>query len=241
MHAIVRLGNGEYYVSAVFGYYNNIVSKDEYQRYLESLHSPYYIVWNREKTHLVRVFEMQQNTHYLIPQVLLVDNTVDNWVMNDQGIGGVHFLPRVLADELSVSEVLPQDIKERCVAIDAQFVYEPYHEVVNEQDIENLSYAAGYFHDAYIKKQKTLEDGTLYLLFDDVWGCSIEMWLWDDVQYDVSSLDPEKYAPYWMDSTILLQDGFIYFVNDGGMTVDKINSDYCWFRSRHMKYHVIPD
>ena len=37
MHAIVRQGDGKYYVSPVFGYYKDVKSKDDYQRYLESM------------------------------------------------------------------------------------------------------------------------------------------------------------------------------------------------------------
>ena len=33
MHAIVRQGDGKYYVSPVFGYYKDVKSKDDYQRY----------------------------------------------------------------------------------------------------------------------------------------------------------------------------------------------------------------
>ena len=43
MHAILRQGNGEYYVSAVFGYYRDIAATNSYQRYLERIHKPYFI------------------------------------------------------------------------------------------------------------------------------------------------------------------------------------------------------
>ena len=46
MHAIIRQGNGKYYISAVFGYYSDVKSEDDYQRYLESIHTPYYVVFN---------------------------------------------------------------------------------------------------------------------------------------------------------------------------------------------------
>ena len=50
MHAIIRQGNGKYYISAVFGYYRDITATDDYERYLEEIHKPYWIVWNPEKT-----------------------------------------------------------------------------------------------------------------------------------------------------------------------------------------------
>ena len=75
MHALVRKGDGKYYVSAVFGYYNNIKSNNDYERYLESIHSPYYIIWDEKKEHLIKWFAMTPNTKYLIPQLLIIDTS----------------------------------------------------------------------------------------------------------------------------------------------------------------------
>lgn len=54
MHAIVRQGDGKYYVSPVLGYYKDVKSKDDYQRYLESIHTPYYVVWDEAGEHLIK-------------------------------------------------------------------------------------------------------------------------------------------------------------------------------------------
>lgn len=51
MHAIVRQGDGKYYVSPVFGYYGE---------------------------HLIKWFAMQPNTKYLIPQILIVESSQEN-------------------------------------------------------------------------------------------------------------------------------------------------------------------
>ena len=72
MHAIIRQGNGKYYISAVFGYYNDVKSEDDYQRYLERIYTPYYIIFNEEKTKLIKWFNMQPDTKYLINQVLII-------------------------------------------------------------------------------------------------------------------------------------------------------------------------
>ncbi len=56
-----------------------------------------------------------------------------------------------------------------------------------------------------------------------------------------SSRDPEIENPYWYGSTVLIENGFIYFIDDEDMTVDEINESYCYFKARHMKYHIIPD
>ena len=184
---------------------------------------------------------MKPNTKYLIPQILIVDAAQDHWIKNEDGIGGVDFLPKELADDLSTSGILPQDIRERCNQIESQFLYEQYREIKSEQDITNFYYVSGCFHDARIKEQRMLHDGSLYVLFDGIWGCSIEIWLSGNVEYDTSSRNPDECDPYWYGSTLLLQDDFVYFVDEEDFKVDEISSGYCWFKARHMKYHVIPD
>lgn len=241
MHAIIRQGNGKYYISTVFGYYNDVKSEDDYQRYLERIHSPYYVVWDEAHTKLVKCFAMQPNTKYLIPLVLIIDSDQSRWVTDDNGIGGLDFLPRDFADSVIESGVLPDDILQKCLNADAGYVYEPYKEILSGKDIQDLQWASGYFHDARIAEEKLQEDGKLYLLFDGTWGCRIEVWFWGDLEYETASRDPEKWDPYWLGSSIIRQDGFIYFVDDDEMTVDKITKDYCYFKARHMEYHIIPD
>lgn len=79
MHAIIRQGNGEYYISAIFGYFKNITATDEYERYIQSIHSSYWIVWDKEKKTLIRWLNMEPNTKYMIPQLLIVDSDYENW------------------------------------------------------------------------------------------------------------------------------------------------------------------
>lgn len=241
MRAIIRQGEGRYYVSTVFGYYQNVKSTDEYQRHLESIHTPYYVVWDENHEKLVKCFAMQLDTKYLIPLVLVIDSDRSGWTVDEEGIGGLEFLPRDLADSLIDQGKLPDDILRKCLAADGDYVYEPYPEIRTEKDIEDLQWASGYFHDARIAEEKIQDDGKLYLLFDGVWGCSIEVWFWGDLEYDTSSRDPKEYDPYWYGSTVILQDGYVYFVDEDDMTVDKITEGVCYFKARHMKYHIIPD
>lgn len=241
MHAIIRQGEGRYYVSTVFGYYHNVRSTDDYQRYLERIHTPYYVVWDEKHEKLVKCFAMQPDTEYLIPLVLIVDSDRTGWTVDDEGFGGLEFLPRELSDSLIAQGKLPEDIFRKCLAADGDYVYEPYREVQTEKDIEDLQWASGFFHDARITEEKLGDDGKLYLLFEGAWGCSIEVWFWDGLEYDTSSLDPKENDPYWYGSTVLLQDGFVYFADEEDMTVDKITEGCCYFKARHMKYHIIPD
>lgn len=241
MHAIIRQGNGKYYISAVFGYYENITATDDYQRYIESIHNPYWIVWDADKQRLIKWLNMVPNTKYIIPQVLIVDADRSNWNADKNGVGCVDFLTKDLIDSFIDKEIQPQEILNKCHAMDQGYIYKEIKEIKTEKDIENLEWVAGGFHDARIAEEE-LKDGTLYLRFDGTWGCEIEVWFWGDLEYDTSSRDPEYDDPYWYGSTVILQDGFVYFADDYDLTVDDITEGgYCYFKARHMKYRVIPD
>lgn len=239
MHALIRQGNGKYYVSAVFGYYKEFKSKDD-SRNLKSNYSSYYVVFNSGKTHLIKLFAMQPNTKYLIPQLLIVDADQRDWVLNTEFMGGVNFLPKHTADTIINSGIVPDDILVKCLKVDNSYVYNEYQEIINEKDIENLEWASGGFHDAYIKEKHLLEDGTLYIVFDGVWGCSIEVWFWEEVSYNKIDYNPEE-DPFWYRSTVIIKDGFIYFVDKKVTSADQIEDEDRWFKARHMKYHIIPD
>ena len=184
---------------------------------------------------------MVPDTKYIIPQILIVDSERNNWNLDEDGVGCVDFLSRELLDSFLDDEIQPEEILSRCRAMDAGYVYNEITEVKNQQDIEDLDWVSGGFHDARIAKEKLQDDGTLYLRFDGTWGCEIEVWFSGDLEYDTSSRDPEECDPYWYGSTVILHNGFVYFVDEEDMTVDKITPGYCYFKARHMKYKVIPD
>lgn len=240
MHALIRQGNGKFYVSAVFGYYKDVTAEDSYQRYLEEIHKPYWIVWDKDKRRLIRWLDMVPNTKYLIPQILIIDSEQDNWEIDEQGVGCVDFLSRELLDSFLDEEKQPEDILNKCRKMDADYIYIDTPEIKTQKDIEDLEWHQD-IHDAYIVKEKLQEDGTLYLRFDGTWSCEIEVWFWGDLEYDLSIRKPEEDDPYWFGSTVILQDGFVYFIDEYDMTVDEITEGYCYFKARHMKYRMIPD
>lgn len=231
MYALVHLGKGKYYGSTVFGFY---------KEHPNSLYSNYYVVFNPEKNCLLKWYSLQQNTEYLIPQIDIVDCDKSDWIENEDGLGGVDFLPKETADSIIESGSVPDNILKKCLEIENSYVYNEYPEIKTKQDIENLEWATGGFHDARIKELKETDEG-LYLKFDGIWGCKVEVWFWGDVSYDTESRDPDYYDPYWFGATVILQDGFIYLVDEEDMTVEKIEEGYCWFKARHMKYHIIPN
>lgn len=184
---------------------------------------------------------MQPDTEFLIKQVLIIDSDESGWNINEEdGTGGVSFLPRELADKIISEGSIPDDIMQQCKKIEESYVYDEYREIKTEKDIEDFDWATGNFHDAYIKEQKILEGGELYLRFSGIWGCQVEIWFWDDLEYCSESRNPEYNDPYWSCSTLELKNGYVYFV-DGEIDVKEITDGYCWFKARHMKYHIIPN
>ncbi|MCH3923257.1 hypothetical protein [Limosilactobacillus sp.] len=234
MHAIVRQENGSHYLSMVFGHYQ------DRQRSDDSFYYDYWIVWDAKKKRLIKWLTFQPDSQFLKTQILIVDSDQSDWNLNEDGEGCVNFLSRDLLDSITEKRNQPQNILNQCRNIDRGYVYGEIHEIKTQRDIEDLDWAVGNFHDARIKKEKLQDDGQLYLKFDGIWGCDLEVWFWGDLEYDTSSRDPETTDPYWFDATILLQDGFVYLVDEEGMTVEEITADYCYFKARHMKYHIIP-
>lgn len=242
MYAIVRQGARKYYTSTVFGYFHDVKSEDDCQRYLERIHSPYYVVWNEEKTSLVKVYAMQPNTKYLIPQVLIVDADKEHWIEdNETSMGCVNFLTREIADKLVDSQELPRDIFEKCQHLEQSISYDPCPEIKTEKDIENLDLVSGGFHDARIQSCTMQDDGVLHVHFDGTWGCEIDVWFWGNVSYCTDSRNSDLWDPYWSSSSVFFHDGYIYLVDESDMSAEQINNNYCWFKAKHMKYRIIPD
>lgn len=236
MLAIINQGSGNYYLSPVFGFYNDGRITDKYSFFM----SNYYVVFNKEKTQLIKWYAFKPDPEYIIRQIIIVDTSHQDWILDENAYGGPDFLPKYLADEFTASGIVPPEILIKCREADNSDQLPEYPEIMSESDVENLMWTAGDFHDAFIKEEKVLEDGTLYLLFDGIWGCCLEIWFWGDLEYSTASRDPAMYDPYWFDASVFLQDGFVYLIDEENAGVDDINEYYCWFKARHMKYHIIP-
>ena len=63
----------------------------------------------------------------------------------------------------------------------------------------------------------------------------------DGVAYDTSARDSKDSDPNWSGSTVTIQDGFVYLIDEEEISVQEITAGYCWFRARNMQYRVIPD
>lgn len=134
----------------------------------------------------------------------------------------------------------PEDVLKACLAYDARNPYSDEQSIQNDKDIDNLMWCSGYFHDAFIKSLVPIDDGIL-VTFDGVWGCKIEITFRGDVSYNTDSRDPDEHEPYWDGATVAFHDGYIYMVDEYDVQIEEIPEGYCWFRRKHMSYHVIPD
>lgn len=238
MYAIVRNKDGSHYTSVVFGYFCKITSTDDYKRYLEGIHNRFYVVLNEAKDALIKKYIFPSDNKYLDPQVLIVEADQDNWLFEDDTHGCVDFLHGVdfYAEEMAIDPVLLG----QCITMDAMCRYNEYVEIKTEKDIENLMWVSGGFHDAYIETHEQVAD-SVHVLFDGVWGCKIEIWFEGEAEYSVESRDPEEDDPTWYGSSFLMHDGFFYFVDEEGVKTENIDNTYRWFKSRRVRYHVIPN
>ncbi|SDP38793.1 hypothetical protein SAMN05216366_11646 [Selenomonas ruminantium] len=235
MYAIINKGDGQYYTSTVFAYYEDNNNDDGEIDCWDW----YYIVLNESRTALVKhyVFDATANP-YLHKMVIVTDRDKSNWnVDGETGIGEINLVKK--NDLLKMVE--QGTVSDELLAIDEIYKFNEYPEIQDFKDIDNLMTVSGYFHDAYIDHYEE-KDGTLYVLFDGIWGGKVEVWFSGDVKYDVSrgNLD-ERYDPTWYGATMLIENGFIYLVNGDNVTAEKIGDDYCWFKARKVKYHVIPN
>ena len=234
MYAIINNGNGDYYTSTVYACYEDPTNEDGTNWWGE-----YYIVLNKEKNALIKHYAYDSNVKPSIRQMILyIDDNQDNWNVDKRtGIGEVN-----ISDRDSLMKMIEQStVSNELIELDKQYHFEDYPEIHNEADIAKLMLVSGHFHDARIKQIEDTND-KLHIIFDDVWGCNIEMWFSGDVSYDISCRNPAVYDPYWLGSVMIIANGFIYFIDDEDATIeDAAGDNYCWFKAREVKYHVIPD
>lgn len=230
MHAIIRKGNKEYYISVVLGFYRINPKADKY----------YFVVLNEDKNKLIKCDQYFPG-NILSPRLLIVDNDTSNWNKDENGIGEVNLFNKDELDTYCEKDEIPQEILNRILHLDNKYKYKEYNEINNKKDIDNLMWATGYFHDARITKQEMIYSNTLYLKFDGIWGCEVEMWLSESLNYDTSSRNPEEFDPYWYGATMILKNDYIYFIDEDDMKSVEDLKGYCWFKCKKIKYHIIPE
>lgn len=232
MHAIIRLKNGGYYLSAVFGYFNDKTNSSTYNDYC--------IVFNKEKTTLIKkkIFNPRRGK-YLEKMVLIYDCDRTGWIINDNGYGCVEFLSEKGSPNLVEINNLPEHLINQCHELDFKVELRDSISIKSKKDIDNLMILSGCFHDAVIDKI-TESDDMIKVLFSGIWGCSIELVFSGDVIYSVESRDPEDYDPYWYGASIIMGKDYLILVDDEDVNEHDLDG-FCWFKAKHISYSVIPD
>lgn len=233
MYAIIKEENGQYYTSTVFGCYN---CKDHRNRC--------WIVLNKEKNALVKHFVFKPKSRFLELMLICTDSERNGWNDEKGEFSCVDFLPAAKISSMIDRKKVPTELLEQCIKTDSSYSFNEYPEIRSQKDIDDLYCATGGFHDAYIEKLEDRGD-SLYILFEGIWGCKLEVWFENDVSYDTADRyeEPQTFEndPYWYGGTVVIRNDYIYLIDDCDVSVNDIENGYCYFRARKMKYHIIPD
>lgn len=237
MQAMICQGNGKYYLSTVYGYYKDINAQNDYDKYLQEIYNPYWIVWDEKKEHLIKWHDVDQNSKYIIYKIIIIDSDQTDWILNEEGEGCVNFLSKEIITSLLNQDINSHHLLSKCLEIDKKYIYKDKFEINNSKDIEDLKWATREFHDAEIIKEKLNNDGSLYLKFSLPYDAEIEIWFWGNLEYNskIKNIDS-----YFMGVTITIQGGFIYFVEDLNMKPKDIKNGHFYIKARHMQYKIIP-
>jgi len=240
MHAIINDGNGDYYVSYVFGRYHDINYNDKPK--LDS-YADWFIIWNKDKTKIIAYPSQVLGTRYILPLVTIIDVAGNEWFEKGDNNCCVDFLNKETIELLLNTESQPKDILEKCREADKDYEYRDIREINTEDDAKGFLWAVGGLHDAFIDKYEIEDNGTLHVTFDGVWGLKVELWFSGDIVYNIPEPDPDYGHEIWYDSSLILSDGFKYLVDFEGITEEDLGNlgkDCTWFKSKKINYRLTP-
>lgn len=233
MKALIRLRNGKYYASKVFAILNNKI-EDKW----EAGYSFQYVVFDEKNENLIVQNEYEQNTKHINTLLLIYDTDTSDMELDKNGLGKVSFISDEELNNIIDNNIRPNvinDCKKHIISYEGEYL-----EIKTARDIENLMCAAGGFHDGYISKIEKKPSGELVVLFDGLWGCSIEMNFASDVEYQ-NERSIEEGNAWWFGSTMVIDKGIIYFVDEDSYEIGNLLDDYLtWFKSKTIKYRIIP-
>ncbi len=140
-----------------------------------------------------------------------------------------------------------EDIK-KAIELDNKIHFTEWNYVNNEKDVDSLLEASWGFHDSYIYSMNFINksynkegfvENYLQVLFKDCWECSIELFF-EDVALIHFPFDSNMSYEF-NEGTILLHDGYVYFVDEAIDDVSKIEDCFICFKSRALKWKIILD
>jgi len=229
MYAFVKSKSGNLYQSMVFGCYKELIKNDTFY---------YYIVLNEEKNKLIKVHIFDPGIRKIKMQILTTDCNQSDWNVDDDQCGQINFFDESIP-QLVEKDSVPEDLLKKCIQLDSEYVYVEIPEIKTEQDIKNLGWVSGNFHDSYISKvEMNKKDDAVKVTFEDCWGCSIEMWFSDIVSMNIHTDDMRD--DYWYSANMYFENEYFCLINEEDTKISKDTTGYIWFSSKKAKYRVIP-
>ena len=229
MYAIIRLKNKQYYTSKVFGIYKETESKEGFD--------VFYIVLNKEKNKLTKVYKYEIENH-IDTMVLELDQDMEDMILDEEGYGHVDFLKDQDIDKILNDEEIEKRKLNKCINSSKDIDLKEYIEVNDEDDINNLLYLTGGFHDACIENISG-NDKKMTIKFDKIWGMELEIVFEDEVIYKNTLVNDI----YWFDCSLIKNESdYFVFVNQSGYDEkDDLDEYSCYFMAKKMKYKIIPN
>ena len=236
MHAIIRLGNGKFYTSAIFGRY-----KGEGNNYGTDI----FIVYNQAKDKLIALPQISYGEDNIIHTNLIIFDTHDiSWKFSygARRYGFVSFLNREKAMQIIQTGRFPSgtNIESRCRQEDESLQYKKWHKIRTTADIKNLMEATGGFHDAYVKEcKKEKQSGDIFIRFSGIWGTDLEMVFQGEAKCHLH--DPEESEPWWFDAKLQKFQGKYYLFDSADASIAEFDnwSTDC-FCAKEVYYHIVP-
>lgn len=156
-----------------------------------------------------------------------------DWVLND-----IDFLNKIINKE-EIDEKYINKAKQ----LNDNYNIDEWHYIMNEKDILDLNAASWGFHDShledikYIKKESYSDPTIVQVLFTGCWECDILLEFKRDVFIHFYSDD--SYTDEITISSILIKEGFIYWVNDKIEDVSELQEYHTYFKARSLKWKMI--
>ena len=228
MYVIIRLDNKKYYTSKVFGIYKETDSKEGWD--------DFYIVLNEEKDKLIKVYKYNVEENIDV-RVLELNQDIDDLILDEEGHGHIDFLNDDDIDNILNDKELSKNKLNRCLKEDKVIDLNEYIEVKDEEDIVNLLYLTGGFHDACIENING-NDKRLEVSFDKIWGMKLQIIFEEEVIYKNTLVDDI----YWFDCSLIKNESdYFVLVNQSGVEeISDLDEYSCYFMAKKMKYKIIP-
>ena len=167
---------------------------------------------------------------------MIYDNDTSDMKINENHCGQVNFLSD---DEMKniLDGKVNDTILEKCMKyVDNNKI--DYIEIKNDKDIQNFMLVSGYLHDGYIKKIFKNKN-QLFITFDGLWGCKIEMVFEGNIQYQNQR---EENDLWWCSSSMVFDANEIILTDDEEYQKgDDLQQVQTWFKAEKVKYKVIPN